>query len=94
VDHVIPTAVAARLGVSIPGYLVDEVVETPFGAHPLGSVGAYVADLDHLAAYQATVKADGFAGYLARYCEVDHLSYLDQVPAARLRELERAARSG
>jgi len=94
VDHVIPTAVAARLGVSIPGYLVDEVVEAPFGAHPLGSVGAYVADLDHLAAYQATVKAGGFAGYLARYCEIDHLSYLDQVPAARLRELERAARSG
>jgi glutaconate CoA-transferase subunit A len=37
--------VAARLGVSIPGYLVDEVVEAPFGAHPLGSVGGYVADL-------------------------------------------------
>jgi len=86
--------VAARLGVSIPGYLVDEVVETPFGAHPLGSVGGYVADLDHLAAYQATVNAGGFAGYLARYCEVDHPSYLDQLPAARLRELERAAHGG
>src|SRR6266446_10036372 len=72
VDHVVPTAVAARLGVSIPGYLVDAVVEAPFGAHPLGSVGSYVADLDHLAAYQATVNADGLAGYLARYCEVDH----------------------
>jgi len=91
VDRVVPTAVAARLGVSIPGYLVDEVVEAPFGAHPLGSVGGYVADLDHLAAYQATVNAGGFADYLARYCEVDHPSYLDQLPAARLRELERAA---
>jgi glutaconate CoA-transferase, subunit A len=94
VDRVVPTAVAARLGVSIPGYLIDEVVEAPFGAHPLGSVGGYVADLDHLAAYQAMVKADGFADYLARYCEIDHPSYLDQLPAARLRELERAARGG
>ena len=85
---------AARLGVSIPGYLIDEVVEAPFGAHPLGSVGGYVADLDHLAAYQAMVNADGFADYLARYCEIDHPSYLDQLPAARLHELERAARGG
>jgi hypothetical protein len=34
------------------------------------------------------------AGYLARYCAIDHFSYLDQLPAARLRELERAAHSG
>src|SRR5712664_1830465 len=55
VDHAVPTAVAAQLGVSIPGYLVDEVVETPFGAHPLGSVGGYVADLEHLRYYQEAV---------------------------------------
>ena len=72
VDHVVPTAVAARLGVSIPGYLVDEVVEAPFGAHPLGSVGGYVADLDHLAAYQSTVNAGGFDDYLDDYCAIDH----------------------
>jgi glutaconate CoA-transferase, subunit A len=94
VDHVVPTAVAARLGVSIPGYLVDAVVEAPFGAHPLGSVGGYVADLDHLAAYQAAVNAGGLAGYLATYCSVDHPSYLDQFPPARLHQLERAAHGG
>jgi glutaconate CoA-transferase, subunit A len=94
VDHLVPTDVAARLGVSIPGYLVDEVVEAPFGAHPLGSVGGYVADLDHLAAYQATVNAGGFAGYLARYCDIDHPAYLDQLPAVRRRELEQAAHAG
>jgi glutaconate CoA-transferase subunit A len=94
VDRIVPTAVAARLGVSIPGYLIDEVVETPFGAHPLGSVGCYVADLDHLAAYQAMVNADGFADYLGSYCAIDHSSYLDQLPAARRRELEQAAHSG
>src|ERR1700719_4790921 len=82
VDRVVPTAVAARLGVSIPGYLVDEVGETPFGAPPLGSVGGYVADLDHPTTYQATVNAGGLAGYLATYCDVDHVGYLDQFPAA------------
>jgi glutaconate CoA-transferase subunit A len=87
VDQVVPTAVAARLGVSVPGYLVDEVVETPFGAHPLGSVGAYVADLDHLASYQATVNAGGLDDYLERYCAVDHRAYLERIAPARLREL-------
>ena len=87
VDRLIPTSVAARLGVSVPGYLVDEVVETPFGAHPLGSVGAYVADLDHLASYQATVNAGGLDDYLERYCAVGHLAYLEQIAPSRLREL-------
>ena len=91
VDRVVPTAVAAQLGVSIPGYLVDLVVEAPFGAHPLGSVGGYVADLGHLASDQATVNAGGFGDYLASYCDIDHCAYLDQIEAASRHELERAA---
>jgi glutaconate CoA-transferase subunit A len=92
VDQLVPTSVAARTGVSIPGYLVDEVVETPFGAHPLGSVGGYVADLDHLASYQATVNAGRLEDYLGEYCAVDHPAYLERVQPARLRELERQGR--
>ena len=87
VDRVVPTAAAARMGVAVPGYLVDEVVETPFGAHPLGSVGGYVADLDHLASYQATVKAGRLGGYLDDYCAIDHPAYLERIAPARLREL-------
>jgi glutaconate CoA-transferase subunit A len=94
VDRLVPTDVAARLGVSIPGYLVDAVVEAPFGAHPLGSVGGYVADLDHLAAYQATVNAGRLSEYLDRYCAVDHAGYLDRAGPARLRELATAAQGG
>ena len=94
VDQVIPTAVAARLGVSVPGYLVDEVVETPFGAHPLGSVGAYVADLDHLSSYQATVNAGQLERYLDDYCAVGHPAYVDRIGPARLRELASAAHDG
>jgi glutaconate CoA-transferase subunit A len=37
----------------IPGYLVDAVVETPYGAHPCASQGRYVHDEDRLAAYIA-----------------------------------------
>jgi glutaconate CoA-transferase, subunit A len=92
VDRLVPTSVAARTGVSIPGYLVDEVVEAPFGAHPLGSVGGYVADLDHLATYQATVNAGHLGDYLDKYCAVDHPAYLERVQPARLRELERQGR--
>ena len=92
VDHVVPTSVAARLGVSIPGYLIDEVVETPFGAHPLGSVGGYVADLDHLAAYQTAVNAGGFDDYLDGYCAIDHAAYLERIRPDRLRALEELGR--
>ena len=94
VDRLVPTAVAARMGVSIPGYLVNEVVETPFGAHPLGSVGGYVADLEHLASYQATVNAGGFDDYLDGYCAIDHTAYLERVAQPRLRDLALAAQGG
>lgn len=91
VDRVVDTAEATRLGVSVPGHLVDDVVETPFGAHPLGSVGSYTADLEHLADYQAQVGAGGFADYAARFLDVGHDAYVAGLPASRLRELERAA---
>lgn len=90
VDRLVPESEAARLGVAVPGYLVDEVVEVPFGAHPLGSVGHYVADLDHLAAYRQRVSVEGVDPYLAEHC-VEHSSYLDLIGPTRLHELERAA---
>jgi glutaconate CoA-transferase subunit A len=94
VDRVVPTAVAARMNVSVPGYLIDAVVETPFGAHPLGSVGGYVADLDHLAAYQAEVSAGRLDGYLDEYCAIDHAAYLERIEQPRLRGLALAAQAG
>lgn len=35
----------------IPGYLVDAVVEAPYGAHPAASQGLYPHDEDHLRGY-------------------------------------------
>jgi glutaconate CoA-transferase subunit A len=91
VDRLISTAEAARLGVSIPGYLIDDVVEVPYGAHPLGSVGSYVADLQHLSDYQARVISGGFDDYYRQFCAVDHQTYLQTVPSDVLHELTRAA---
>ncbi|GAF47613.1 CoA-transferase [Rhodococcus wratislaviensis] len=91
VDRLVPTAYTAKLGVSVPGYLVDKIVEAPYGAHPLGSVGSYVADLEHLASYQSRVTSEGLANYAAEHCEVGHDDYLQTIGATRLAQLEREA---
>jgi glutaconate CoA-transferase, subunit A len=91
VDRVVSTSETARLGVAIPGYLVDDVVEAPYGAHPLGSPGAYTADLEHLAYYQAEVLAGRFDEYVERYCRIDHDGYLAALSTSRRRELALAA---
>lgn len=92
VDRILPRTTTARLGVSVPGYLVDAIVEAPYGAHPAGSAGAYVADLDHLHAYRAQIAAGGIDEYLSRYC--DHRStdsYIAEVGEAQLGRLSRLA---
>ncbi|MFJ5265589.1 CoA transferase subunit A [Streptomyces sp. NPDC088387] len=53
----------------IPGYLVDVVVETPYGAHPCASQGRYVHDEMRLTAYIAAGRsaADWRMEYLEPY---------------------------
>lgn len=86
---------------SIPAYLVDAVVEMPFGAHPCSSHGNYVQDeahlRDYLAAASATAKGrdpDAWRRYLDRYVAdpADNYEYLDRVGGLRrLVELRRGA---
>jgi glutaconate CoA-transferase subunit A len=56
---------------TIPGYLVDAVVETPFGAHPCSSHGVYVHDEVSISAYiKAGVNADAWRReYFGPYVE-------------------------
>jgi len=91
VDRIVPVSETARLGVSVPGYLVDQIVEIPYGAHPLGSVGKYVADLDHLSQYQSSVRNGGIEDYAIEFCAVGHETYLTTVGSTRLAHLEREA---
>ena len=89
VDAVAPTAVLRRVGVSVPGHLVEAVVPARFGAHPAGSAGCYVADFDHLGRYARTVSSGDGAAYLAEHCApTDPEDYIRLVGARRLRELE------
>jgi glutaconate CoA-transferase, subunit A len=52
----------------IPGFLVDAVIEAPFGAHPCSHVPAYAADMWELTAYQEAMAGDSAAreSYLER----------------------------
>ncbi|HEX6510869.1 MAG TPA: CoA-transferase [Chloroflexota bacterium] len=53
---------------TIPGYLIDAVVEAPFGAHPCSSHGLYPHDEAHLREYLAASKdRETYAAYLQRY---------------------------
>lgn len=61
---------------SIPGYLVDLVVECPDAAYPCGAPPRYFADSDHLEHYRHVARSQaGLEGYLARVHELDELDY-------------------
>jgi glutaconate CoA-transferase subunit A len=51
---------------TVPGFLVDLVVEEPFGAYPLGCVGHYPPDEAHLSAYLDEAERGHPNEYLSR----------------------------
>ncbi|HWD03949.1 MAG TPA: CoA-transferase [Amycolatopsis sp.] len=81
----------------IPGYLVDAVVEAPYGAHPAASQGLYPHDEEHLNAYLSAGRTaedwrarylrpwvldrPDSADYLAAVGGPDRLDRLDEVVA-------------
>jgi glutaconate CoA-transferase subunit A len=71
---------------TIPGYLVDAVVEAPFGAHPCSSHGVHVHDETHIRSYiKAGASADTWnSDYLAPYVEAPASleDYVDRVGGA------------
>jgi len=64
VDRIVSTHTLAEAGVTIPGYLVQAVVEVPYGAHPTSCYPDYAYDREHIGAY---VKAAGSDESLAEY---------------------------
>ena len=81
----------------IPGFVVDAVVEVPFGSYPHECHGRYEADFSHFDAYSEQVIADGVAGveaYLAEYVERPGSfgAFLDMVGASALLDARRRAR--
>jgi glutaconate CoA-transferase subunit A len=81
----------------IPGFVVDAVVEVPYGCYPHECHGRYEADFAHFDAYSEQVAADGVAGVEAYLAEVveragSFAGFLDTVGASTLLEQRRLAR--
>lgn len=81
----------------IPGFVVDAVVEAPFGAYPHECYGLYEADLAHFDRYVADFACRGVAGvreYLARYVlgTRTHQEYLALFGPEALARQQQAAR--
>ena len=74
---------------TIPGILVNSVVELPYGAHPGLCPARYNYDEPHLRAYAQMAKEGRTPDYLEEYVFGlrDHGAYLDRIGASRLMAL-------
>jgi glutaconate CoA-transferase, subunit A len=90
--------VAAADRTSIPHFLVDAVVEMPFGSYPHECYGLYDADFSHFDAYVNRVKEggeDGVRGYLDEFVSGtrSHADFLDRFTVGAVLDAERRAKS-
>lgn len=79
----------------IPYFLVDAVVEAPFGSHPGEMAYEYERDEEQIREWVgATKTAEGTQAYLDKYIRNvrDHAAYRELIGAERLRSLAQAAR--
>lgn len=76
---------APRLN-TIPGLVVDYVVECPWGAHPTGVSGLYDADGDFIRNfYMQTRTQEGFDEFAREWIYgLDHARYLEKLGTGRL----------
>lgn len=75
----------------IPYYLVDAVVEAPFGSHPGEMCYVYERDEPAIKEWvEASKTAEGTRSYLERYVygPSDHAAYLELIGQERLAELQ------
>ncbi|HEX6021708.1 MAG TPA: CoA-transferase [Solirubrobacter sp.] len=98
-EEIVPTEEIARHAdrTLIPGFLVDAVVEVPFGAFPGECYGLYEADFDHFDAYVNLVNTGGAEGvetYLRRHVDEpgSFTGLLNLIGASTLLEQRRRAR--
>jgi glutaconate CoA-transferase, subunit A len=98
-EEIVPSEAIVRTAdhTAIPGFVVDAVVEVPFGSYPHECHGRYEADFEHFDAYTELVTRDGVDGVQAYVRENVHAlesfsAFLDTVGASRLLEQRRLAR--
>ncbi len=73
----------------IPGFLVDSVIEAPFGAHPTTHIPRYGFDGWAVMEYVEAFSADECAEYLARLAAESEEQYRDRVLDSERREVLR-----
>ncbi|HID96564.1 MAG TPA: CoA transferase subunit A, partial [Candidatus Latescibacteria bacterium] len=74
----------------LPGFLVDYVVEVPFGAHPYACYRYYDYDWEHIEEYAKEAGTpEGFAAYLERFIfsVEDNEGYLEKVGLEKVMKL-------
>lgn len=74
----------------VPGYLVDAIVELPWGAHPTGAYGCYDVDGAFIREFASASKTEeGFRAWVDEwvYGVRDHDEYLDKLGFSRLEKL-------
>ena len=73
----------------IPNFLVDAVVELPYGAYPGGISGYYDFDESFMKYYWKKTRTNNFDKYLNKYVHgiESHWEYLDLIGIRRLLEL-------
>lgn len=97
-EEVVPSEAIVRHSdrTLIPGFVVDAVVEVPFGAYPHECHGRYEADFAHFDAYTERVNASGVDGvedYLREHVDEagSFAGFLDAIGASVLLEQRRRA---
>ncbi|MFB6170661.1 MAG: CoA transferase subunit A [Haloarculaceae archaeon] len=73
---------------NIPGVLVDEVVEVPYGAHPCSCPGEYDYDVAHIQAYLERSREGRLDDYLETYLGDSEAAYRDAAVGDRATDLE------
>ena len=89
VETLADTAAVEGAGIVLPYFLVDAVVEAPFGAHPTSCYPHYAYDRAHLRGWvEAARDEDGVAAYLTEFVTAGgEAAYLDAVGRGRLSAL-------
>jgi acyl CoA:acetate/3-ketoacid CoA transferase len=74
---------------SIPYFLVDAVVEAPYGSHPGTTPGLYQCDQENLAEFFGARNKEEMDAYLQKYVHgvKDHEEYLEVVGKEKLNRL-------
>lgn len=93
-EEVVPTEVIRRQPdrTIIPYYLVDAIIQAPFGSHPGEMCFCYEWDEPHIKAWvEASRDPQTTQAYLQKYIYdlEDHQAYVDLIGEDRLRELQK-----